>query len=361
MTREPILEILNEKSVKSLLYRLTNNGLDVQIVENALDRAMTEQKWLAVWMDVGDMYRNLGEQALADGHPASAGEYFIKASLGYHFAQFLHFCDPKGKTEAHQAKLEVHRRAHHLVSPPITALETTFEGVTLPIHVRTPPGPGPHPAVVIVCGMDSTKEEYFFLQNYMLDRGLAMVSYDGPGQGEVWPHMKMRPDYHKAVSAVADAIGVLPEVDGNRLGLMGQSFGAFLAPSVLAADTRFKAAVVNGGFFDLSHFDWANPIREIGLPYLFGVETVDEAKEEAKKYTNAHCIKDVRVPLMVIHGRLDKDAPPEAAKRIVDEASGPGRFVEFEEGIHMCHNVAYRVKPMTADWLVDNLAVAGSE
>ena len=114
---------------------------------------------------------------------------------------------------------------------------------------------------------------------------------------------------------------------------------------------------MNGGFFDLSHFDWANPIREVGLPFLFGVETVSEARDLAKGYSLAGYIKDVTAPIMVIHGNRDKDAPPSAAKRIVDEASGPGKFVAFEDGIHMCHNVSHLVRPMTADWFAEHLGL----
>lgn len=356
MTAEPILSILNDTVTKNLVYRLTNNGLDLKVVEDALRDVRSENAWFRVWMRVGDMYSTLGEEAQRDGHSVSAGEFFVKASLGYHFAQFLHFTDREGKARAQRRKVEVHQRAHPLVAPPIRRLEARFDGTSLPVHVRIPTGtPGPHPAVVIVCGMDSTKEEYFVMQNYLLDRGLATVAYDGPGQGEVWAHMKMRLDYHRAVSAVADAVCALPEIDGAHLGLMGQSFGAFLGPMVLARDGRFKAAVLNGGFFDLSYFDWANPIRAVGLPYLFGVQTVEEAKSLAARFTLSGYIQDVKVPVLVIHGTLDKDAPPHAARRIVEEAPGPGRFVEFQDGIHMCHNVAYKVKPLTADWFVDHL------
>jgi 2,6-dihydroxypseudooxynicotine hydrolase len=358
VAQEPIIQILNENSAKSLMFRLVNNGIDFKVAENAIGQALKEKRWYPLLMDVGDMYRKLGDEALAENHRASAGEYFIKAALGYHFAQFLHFHDIPAKEHALKLKTAVHRQAHPLIGPPIRELSANFEGVKLPVQIRMPAGKGPHPAVVVVCGMDSSKEEYFYLQSYMLDRGLAMVGFDGPGQAEAWKDMKMRPDFHKAVSAVVDEVSKLPEIDASRWGLMGQSFGAFLGPSVLAHDKRFKAAVVNGGFFDLSHFDWANPIRQIGLPFLFGVETEAEAREITKQYTLANCIGEVRAPIMVIHGRMDRDAPPEAAKKIIDDSPGGGRFVEFPDGIHMCHNVSYQVKPMTADWLLDHLRAA---
>jgi 2,6-dihydroxypseudooxynicotine hydrolase len=354
MTTEPILEIFNDQSKQGFLYRLCN-GLDLRIVQDALNAVGRRRQWYAVWMEVGDMYRELGEAALLDRHPDSAAELLIKAALGYHFAQFLHYGNQAEKDRGLKAKIDAFTRVHSLIRPPINAFDVKFEGARLPVHVRVPSRSGPHPAVVIICGMDSSKEEYFGLQSYLLDRGLAVVGFDGPGQGEVWSSMKMRPDFHKAVSAVTDAICNLPEIDSERIGLVGQSFGALIGPMVMAHDRRFKVGVVNGGFFDLTLFDWANPIRKIGLPYILGASTEEDAKKLAKEFTLADCIGRVRAPLMVIHGELDRDCPTHHARRMVDEVGGPGKFMSFPDGIHMCHNVAHKVRPMLADWLVDNL------
>ncbi len=349
------VEIVHFKAIpeKNTLFRFTNNGLDLKVVEEAFEAVKARNVWLPVWMEVGDMYHNLGEDALRENHRATAGEYFIKAALGYHYAQYFHFWNAEEKQQAQQAKVKIHAQARPLVDPPIQRLEASFEGVTIPIHVRTPSGSGPYPTVILVCGMDSTKEEYFYLENYLLGRGLAVVAFDGPGQGEVWPHMKMRPDFYKAVSLVADTVGGVKKIDKNRLFLLGLSLGGLLAPLSAAHDPRFKGCIGNGGFFDMTHFDWKNPIRAIGLPYLLGVETVEQAKELAKKYTLAPCIQKAKAPFLIIHGGLDRDAPPESPKRIVDDSRGGGKFVVFPEGIHMCHNIPYKVKPLIADWLMD--------
>lgn len=83
------------------------------------------------------------------------------------------------------------------------------------------------------------------------------------------------------------------------------------------------------------------------------METVEQARELAQEYTLAPCIKKAKAPFLIIHGGLDRDAPPESPKRIVDDSRGGGKFVVFPEGIHMCHNIPYKVKPLIADWLMD--------
>lgn len=358
MSQEPLVQLLdNDVARKIMMLRLVNAGIDLPVAENAMNNAAKERNWYSTLIEVGHTYRKLGEDALAATHDTTAGEYFLKAALGYHFAQLAHFHDLEEKEYAIRLKIAVGRKAHSLVKPAITELTADFEGVDLPVQVRLPAGPGPHCAVIIICGMDSTKEETFYFQNYLLARGLAVVGFDGPGQGQVWRHMKMRSDFHKAVSAVADRVSGLPEVNSDRWGLLGQSFGGLLAPTVLAHDKRFRAGAINGGFFDLTALDWENPIRRTGLAFLFGVETEAEARSLAESYSLADCIATVAAPIMVIHGRFDKDDPSASSRRIVEESPGGGRFVEFPD-VHMCPNHIYHVRPIMADFLADHLAKA---
>ena len=337
----------------NLRYRFVSQGLDLELVEKTLNAVKKEADWLPVWMKVGDMFQQWGEEALNAKHPVSAGEFFMKATLAYHWAQFLHFHDLEGKERAQQAKVSVYAKARPLLDPPIQPMEVSFEGVSMPVEIRYPAGRGPHPAVIFVDGTDSTKEENYVVGNSLLVRGLAVVSFDGPGQGEVWPHMKMRPDFYKAISAVADAVCQLPEIDKNRLTLLGKSFGGLTAPAAAAHDSRFKACVANGGYFDMSMFDWNDPLRAIRFKHVIGAKSVEAAKEASKEFTLAPCIRQVKVPLLVIHGGL-ASVPVAAAKRIADEAGGMGTFMIFPEGIHCTHNISYKVNPFTADWLADH-------
>jgi 2,6-dihydroxypseudooxynicotine hydrolase len=338
----------------NLRYRFVAQGLDLKVVEDAFGSVKAQEDWVPTWMKVGDMFRQMAEEALAAGHSLSAGDFFMKATWAYHWAQFFHFHDLDVKQKAQLAKVNAYAQARPLVTPPIQRIETSFEGVSIPIDVRIPLGRGPHPAVILICGTDSTKEENFVMGNSFLARGLAVVGFDGPGQGEVWPHMKLRPDFHKVVSLVADTICELPAIAKNRLVLLGKSFGGFLAPSAAAHDIRFKACAGNGGYFDTSFFDWNDTLRAVRFQFITGAKSLAETKEKAKEYTLAACIRDLKIPLLIVHGGRDKGIPASAAKRIADEAAGPSTFIEFPEGIHCTHNIAYKVTPMTVDWLADH-------
>lgn len=338
-----------------LIHRFVAQGIDYGIASGVLARCKKQDDWYPLWSDAGRDYLALAESALAKGHRVTAGQHFIKATLSYHWAQFFHFSRQAEKDRAQEIKLACHRRAFDLVTPPIEPLYAEFEGVRLPILLRRPNAEGKHPAVILVCGSDSTKEENFVLENEFLQRGFATVSFDGPGQGEVWPAMKMRADYHRAISAVIDAVEHHPGIDAERIGLNGKSFGGLLAPAAAATDPRVKACVVNGGYFDTSFYDWSEPLRAIRFQYMLGVPTLAEARAQAVDYDLAPFIGKVNIPLLVIHGGLDK-IPSAQAKRIAADAGQPGEYVELPNAIHCCHNVTYIATPLAADWLKDKLS-----
>lgn len=90
------------------------------------------------------------------------------------------------------------------------------------------------PCVIIIAGMDSRKEEMRGLENEFLARGMATVTYDGPGQGETWKNVKTH-DSEKAVSAIVDFLVSRPEVDPGRIGVYGWAMGGYFAPREVLA------------------------------------------------------------------------------------------------------------------------------
>ena len=83
------------------------------------------------------------------------------------------------------------------------------------------PEPGPHPVVVMVPGLDSTKEEFRSTEALFLERGLATFSVDGPGQGEAEYDLPIRGDWEVPGQAFVDAVAAQPGIDpepDRRLG-----------------------------------------------------------------------------------------------------------------------------------------------
>jgi 2,6-dihydroxypseudooxynicotine hydrolase len=95
--------------------------------------------------------------------------------------------------------------------------------------------------------LDSVKEELHSYGDDFLRRGMAVLAIDGPGQGEMEFEYPMRFDYEVPVRYAINYLERRPDVDANRVGLMGVSLGGYYAPRAAAFEPRLKAAIANCG------------------------------------------------------------------------------------------------------------------
>ena len=79
-----------------------------------------------------------------------------------------------------------------------------------------PRPPAAPPVVIMVPGLDSTKEELQATAEYLLARGLATLAIDGPGQGEAEYELPIEPAYEKVATAAVDYLASRADVDGGR-------------------------------------------------------------------------------------------------------------------------------------------------
>ena len=195
--------------------RLILDGVPYADLVSARDRDPSVT-WFDHWMETAANYERLGEQAQAAGHTITAGEYFVLGSLAAQYAQFLWFDDRRRVGQ--ERKVELYRRAAPLLNPQAERFELTVDGATVPGYVRVPAsGSGPYPTAVLLGGLESTKEESYQFEQQLLARGIATVTFDGPGQGEMFPEVPLRGDYERYTSAVVDYAEKLPEIDASRI------------------------------------------------------------------------------------------------------------------------------------------------
>ena len=98
-----------------------------------------------------------------------------------------------------------------------------------------------------VPGCDMTKEmSPHPLRNWAVARGMHLFAFDGPGQGEAnLRGIKVTDDnYEDAARTAITQLLARPEVDAERLGLFGMSFGSYWSARIAATDDRIKANVL---------------------------------------------------------------------------------------------------------------------
>ena len=143
--------------------------------------------------------------------------------------------------------------------PPFEAVEIPYEGTTLPGYFfRVDDSGKQRPTVITMTGMDGYVEEtYFGVVAAALERGYNCLTYDGPGQGGVLRQREvpLRPGWEAVVIPVVDFAVGKPELDPDRMILIGRSFGGYLAPRAAAFEHRLAAVIADPGQFD--EFDLA--------------------------------------------------------------------------------------------------------
>jgi dipeptidyl aminopeptidase/acylaminoacyl peptidase len=189
-----------------------------------------------------------------------------------------------------------------------------------------------------------------------LARGMATLTFDGPGQGEGEYDFAIRGDYEAVVKAVVDFLETRSDVDAGRLGLWGVSLGGYYAPRAAAYEKRVKACIALSGPFDWAEFfDKLPDLTRDTFRVRAKASTDAEARAHAATLTLKQAAKEITCPLFVMAGKLDRLVPWQEAEKLAAAASGPVVRCFIEDGNHVANNRVYRYRPQSADWMARQL------
>lgn len=351
---------LTQEALAHWYVRLLANGVSYFDASEVIPHVTSWRNWCRLWIERAAIREREAEEMASAGRERSAAEAFVRAALAYHFAQFVYHEDPNLKREAQEKKVACYTRALPGLRPPGKRVEIPFEGSVLPGILRLPPNANRncgYPVVILIAGLDSTKEEFYTLEAEFHSRKMATLSFDGPAQGER-ATLPFRADFEVVVSTVVDFLCRDSQFDANRIGALGVSTGGYYAPRAHAFDRRLRASVGVAGFYDLSDCWVSLPaLTRQGFCVSFGNVSLEEAKEKAKLVTLRGCLKNVDRPLLIIHGGRDRLCPVSHARQMVEEAGEKSELVVYPDGGHVCNNIPFLWRPLAADWLAEKLAV----
>ncbi|MGH7771829.1 MAG: alpha/beta hydrolase family protein [Candidatus Binatia bacterium] len=296
------------------------------------------------------------------GHEVEAGEHYYVAATFYTNAQWAIYEDENPKRIAWgERKRACYDKFIQFANRPIERVELPFEGKSLPALLHLPPRRNPgekFPCVLSIPGMDGVKEDTPLHSDPFLERGVALLSIDGPGQGEARSRgiKCTASNYEDAGKAACEYLSKRAEIDANRLAIFGSSMGSYWGTRVASAEPRFKACAVSGVCVEpgqYSIFNTASPTFKLNYMYMAGYDDEAAFDEFAKTLTLKGLGSKVTCPYLIVAGEDDELCPIEFVHQLMDEIRGPKLLVVYEGEKHSIRNP--RARTIIVNWLKDRL------
>ncbi|MCS6976637.1 MAG: S9 family peptidase [Gemmatales bacterium] len=168
----------------------------------------------------------------------------------------------------------------------------------------------------------------YLTAQWIADQGFIVVSVDGrgtPGRGRDWERV-LRGSFgviplEDQVTALKALGQVMPELDLERVGITGWSFGGYMAAlAVLKRPDVFRAAVAGAPVCDWQDYDTHYTERYLGLP-----SENPKGYEESSLLTYA---PKLARPLLIVHGTRDDNVYFVHALKLSDALFRAGKHHE---------------------------------
>jgi dipeptidyl aminopeptidase/acylaminoacyl peptidase len=237
----------------------------------------------------------------------------------------------------------------------------SFDGRAIDVYVWKPPVSrlgNPPPAVVAVHGGpdDQSVAEFAPQQQALAEAGFVVLApnYRGSsGYGREFLDLNNK-DWGggdlRDILAVVDYFSRQRVIDGNRVGIMGGSYGGYMTlRAITAAPQAWAAAVDLYGMPDLAE-DYRLTRDRFGSWYETEMGTPEKDAALFRDRSPIHRLARVRAPLMVFQGENDTNVPKPESDLVVETLRKNGRPVEYvvypDEGHGFTHR-QNRIDAMT--------------
>lgn len=373
--RERTLDEIKTEALKRAengMYPLI--GLDPSDVREAFSHINTtdNDEWAAAFSGVADRYMNEGKSLLATD-PKKADADFIRAWRLYSFGRWPVPASP-GKQRAYAKALEAFLAHAKMMDPPLEVVHIPFEKSEIVGYLRLPKNArGPVPMVIAISGLDSRKEDLTENFGVVLNSGIGYIGIDSPGTGQA--PIKASETAERMFSKVIDYLQTRPEVDKTRIGVDGQSFGAYWATKLsIVEHDRLKAVVAQSPPVDATFEKNFVMQKTLGnREYLFGLgpalmsifegaNKVEDLGDILPKLSlvNQHLLGKPTTSMLIIAGALDTQVPISDAYLLLSSGDVPKEAWINPQGGHLGRQVKIWPDPIIfrkilVPWLVRNL------
>jgi dienelactone hydrolase len=333
--------------------------------------------FLRAWAALTDQLAGQAEDAEKAGHIRTAGQLYARATNYLCQAERMLANSDPNRIPAYRRVLALQQKAFDLKDRRISRVAIPYAGTTLPAYFSAAPAAdaGPVPVIVLVNGLDSTKEHMYSSGHWqeLAARGVSCLMLDQPGTGEALrlQGLTARIDAEAWAAAAVDWLTARADVDPARIGITGWSLGGYYAPRAAAFEKRFALVVAWGANHDWGAVQRRRLEREGMRPvphywehvlWVWGYDDLDAFIDFADGVNLDGVAEKITVPFLIAHGAGDRQIPVDYAHRSYDQAvSSPKRELRIftaEEGAteHIGLDHLPYVSSFIADWVTDTFA-----
>jgi len=216
----------------------------------------------------------------------------------------------------------------------------TFDGREIPAFLFPPEGDGPFPALVEIHGGPESQRRLQYSSAVPTDQliqslGIAVLSLNvrgSTGYGKSYSHLDdkgLRLDAVRDVVAAVDWLRTQDNIRGDRIGVMGQSYGGFMTLASICFHPGLWAAAVDvvGIAKFVTFLERTGPWRRAHRSEEYG--SLEADRELLERISPLNSVDAITTPLFVIHGRNDPRVPLHEAEQIVAALSERNQAVEL--------------------------------
>jgi dipeptidyl aminopeptidase/acylaminoacyl peptidase len=301
-------------------------------------------------------------EAEAGANAAGAREHYYIASCFYSNAMWAIYEEENPKRiHWQQRKRACYDKFIQYAGRPIERVELPYQGKIIHGVLHLPPvlSSGEKiPCVMYIPGMDGVKEDNPATGDPFIERRIAVLAIDGPGQGETRAGgvTCTADNYADAGTLACDYLSKRPEIDAARLGIMASSMGSYWAARVVAQEKRFKACAVSGVCMEpgqFAIFNMSSPTFKLNYMHMAGYDDEAAFDEFARSLTLEGVTSRISCPYMVVAGEDDEHCDMKFVYGLMAEIPAPKLLYVFEGERHSIRNP--RSRQLVINWLVDTL------
>lgn len=302
------------------------------------------------------------------GHPVAARESYFIAALFYASAQWPIFENSPENRRLDAKKVECYSNYAKYAEREVRKAEVPFEGKSLPgwLHLPVDRSAGRVPCVISIPGMDAFKEGRVSMYgDALLERGVAVLAIEGPGQYEALLrgiHADTT-NWMDAGRAMIAWVRSQPELDPDRVGVTGNSFGSFWATQVASVDDRLKGCAVRMVAHEPARytlFNMESPTFKLRFMFMAGYEDEKKFDRFMQGMSLDGVGKNISCPYLVVAGEDDSHSPIEYTYKLLDTIKSPKELILYEGADHgVANSSSTELGPnpgnYLADWLRDRI------